>query len=69
MRDSDRYMAQADTVARMAARANSAAERQVYDNIAEGWRKLAAEARRNERRDDHPGWDDAGDDEALRRVG
>ena len=58
MRDSDRYMAQAETVARMAARAGSSPERQVYENIAEGWRKLAAEARRNERHeggvDDRP---------------
>ena len=49
MRDSERYEAQAETVARMAARAHSEAEKQVYINIAEGWRKLAAEAARNER--------------------
>ena len=51
MRDSDRYLAQAETVMRMAARAGSAAERQVYETIAEGWRRLAGEARRNERHD------------------
>ena len=49
MRDSERYEAQAETVTRMAARAHSEAEKQVYINIAEGWRKLAAEAARNER--------------------
>lgn len=52
MRDSERYMAQAETVLRMAARAASAAERQVYETIAEGWRKLALEAARNEQHDD-----------------
>jgi hypothetical protein len=51
MRDSERYMAQAEAVVRMAARAGSP-EREVYETIAEGWRKLAGEARRNERRDD-----------------
>jgi hypothetical protein len=51
MRDSERYDAQADAVFRMAARAESPAEKQVYLSIAEGWRKLAAEAARNER---HP---------------
>ncbi|HZZ70130.1 MAG TPA: hypothetical protein VFE18_18305 [Phenylobacterium sp.] len=50
MRDSQRYDAQADAVFRMAARAESPAEKQVYLKIAEGWRKLAAEAARNERR-------------------
>lgn len=49
MRDSERYMAQAESVARLAARADSAAEKQVYLSIAEGWRKLAEEASRNER--------------------
>ena len=48
MRDSERYEAQAQTVLRMAVRAGSPAEKQVYLNIAEGWRKLAAEAARNE---------------------
>jgi hypothetical protein len=62
MRDSDRYLAQAETVMRMAVRASSPAERQVYETIAEGWRKLAGEARRNERRDEPP-------DEAGRRSG
>jgi hypothetical protein len=52
MRDSERYESQAQTVLQMAARAASAAEKDVYLNIAEGWRKLAAEAARNERR--HP---------------
>ena len=50
MRDSERYEAQAQTVLRMAGRAGSPAEKQVYLNIAEGWRKLAAEAARNEDR-------------------
>jgi len=50
MRDSERYEAQATTVMRMAARAESADEKQVYLNIADGWRKLAAEAARNEER-------------------
>jgi hypothetical protein len=49
MHDGDRYMAQAEAVLRLAARAGSAAERRVYETIAEGWRKLAVEARRNER--------------------
>jgi len=51
MRDSERYMAQAEAVVRMASRAGSPAEREVYETIAEGWRKLAAEAERNERRE------------------
>jgi hypothetical protein len=34
----------------MAAKAGSAAEKQVYLNIADGWTRLAAEAARNERR-------------------
>lgn len=49
MRDSERYLAQAETVMRMAVRAQSPAEKEVYLNIAEGWRKLAAEVSRNER--------------------
>jgi hypothetical protein len=53
MRDSERYLAQADQVARLAAKAESAAEREVYLNIADGWRKLAAEAFRNEQQDKH----------------
>jgi hypothetical protein len=48
MRDSERYLVQAETVMRMAARAASQAEKDVYLSIAEGWRKLAAEVRRNE---------------------
>jgi len=52
MRDSERYEAQAVTVLRMAARAESAAEKHVYQNIADGWRRLAAEAARNEERVD-----------------
>ena len=48
MKDSERYLAQAETVLRMAARAESPAEKQVYLNIADGWRKLAAEVMRNE---------------------
>lgn len=54
MRDSERYRAQADSVLRMAARADSAAEKQVYLNIADGWKRLAAEAARNERQDLRP---------------
>lgn len=52
MRDSERYMAQAEAVMRMAGRAASAAEREVYETIAEGWRKLAREAGRNERHEE-----------------
>jgi hypothetical protein len=52
MRDSERYLAQAEQVARLAAKAQSTAEREVYLNIAEGWRKLATEAFRNERQDE-----------------
>jgi len=48
MRDSERYLAHAETVTRMAARAESPAERDVYLTIAEGWRKLAAEVKRHE---------------------
>ena len=48
MRDSERYEAQARTVLKLAAKAGSPAERQVYVNIADGWKQLAAEARRNE---------------------
>jgi len=54
MRDSERYEGQAETVLRMAARASSAAEKQVYLNIADGWKKLAAEAARNERQASRP---------------
>jgi hypothetical protein len=54
MRDSERYMAQAEAVMRMAGRAESPAERRVYETIAEGWRKLATEARRNEQHDEPP---------------
>jgi hypothetical protein len=54
MRDSERYDAQADAVFRMAARADSPAEKQVYLSIADGWRKLAAEAARNERQVSRP---------------
>ncbi len=40
---------------RLAAKAGSPAEKQVYLQIADGWRKLAAEALRNERQDTpHP---------------
>ena len=49
MRDSERYLAQAEVVTRMAARAESEAEKSVYLSIAEGWRRLAAEVQRNER--------------------
>lgn len=50
-RDSDRYQAQAEAVLRLAARADSAAEKQVYLSIADGWKRLAAEAAWNERQD------------------
>ena len=36
---------------RLAAKADSRAEKEVYLSIADGWRKLAAEALRNERQD------------------
>jgi hypothetical protein len=49
MRNSERYEEQAEAVMRMAAKAGSEAEREVYLNIADGWRRLAAEAVRNER--------------------
>jgi hypothetical protein len=52
MRDSERYLAQAEQVARLAAKAQSAAEKDVYLNIAEGWRKLAGEAFRNEQQEE-----------------
>ena len=55
MRDSERYLAQAETVLRMAARAESRAEKDVYLSIAEGWRRLAAEVLRNEGPRDHRG--------------
>jgi hypothetical protein len=60
MRDSERYMAQAEAVLRMAGRASSPAERVVYETIAEGWRKLAGEARRNEKNDERVRRMDAG---------
>ena len=50
MRDSERYEAQAEAVLRMAGRAGSPAEKEVYLSIADGWRRLAAEAARNEHR-------------------
>ena len=50
MRDSERYEAQAQLVLTMAAKAINEAEREVYLKIAEGWTRLAAEAARNERR-------------------
>jgi hypothetical protein len=53
-RDSERYETQAETVLRMAARADSAEEKQVYLSIADGWRRLAAEAACNERQDMRP---------------
>jgi len=45
---------QAEVVMRLAAKAESSAEKEVYLSIAEGWRKLAAEALRNERQDVAP---------------
>jgi hypothetical protein len=66
MRDSQRYDAQADAVFRMAARAENPAEKLVYLKIAEGWRKLAAEAARNERctsrPPEHRSFESRGDD-------
>ena len=52
MKDSERYIAQADAVVQMASRAASAADREVYEAIADGWRRLAAEALRNEKHDE-----------------
>jgi len=52
MRDSERYEAQAQAVLRMAVRAGNPAEKDVYLSIADGWRRLAAEAARNEHRID-----------------
>lgn len=54
MRPSARYLEQAEAVTRLAAKAASDAERDVYESIAEGWRKLAAEASRGERH----GWNE-----------
>jgi hypothetical protein len=51
---SDRYRMQAEVVMRLAAKAESAAEKEVYLSIANGWRRLAAEALRNERQDIPP---------------
>ena len=42
---------QAEVVMRLAAKAESTMEQELYLSIAEGWRKLAAEALRNERQD------------------
>ena len=49
MRDSERYQAQAQFVLRMAAKAETPAERSVYLQIAEGWKQLATEAAHLER--------------------
>jgi hypothetical protein len=57
-------MAQAESVARLAAAAFSEPEKQVYLSIAEGWRKLAEEAARNERRQGDQG---AGEERSFRR--
>ena len=51
---SDRYRMQAEVVMRLAAKAESQAEKEVYLSIADGWRRLAAEALRNERQDRPP---------------
>jgi hypothetical protein len=51
---SDRYRMQAEVVMRLAAKAESPAEKEVYLSIADGWRRLAAEALRNERQDVAP---------------
>ena len=50
MTERARYRDQADAVCRMAAKAASDAEREVYLSIAEGWRRLATEAERHEGR-------------------
>ena len=52
LQDSERHRLQAESVMRLATKAESPAEREIYLSIAEGWRKLAAEALRNERRGD-----------------
>ncbi|MFN3584573.1 hypothetical protein [Phenylobacterium sp.] len=54
MRNSERYAHQAETVMRLAAKAESQAEKEVYLSIAEGWRKLAAVALRAERHEPWP---------------
>ena len=46
MADAARYREHAEAVLRLAAKAESAAEKDVYLSIAEGWRKLALEADR-----------------------
>lgn len=51
LNSSDRYRMQAEVVMRLAAKAESTVEQELYLSIAEGWRKLAAEALRNERQD------------------
>jgi len=48
---SDRYRRQAEVVMRLAAKAASPAEKEVYLSIADGWRKLASEALRHEKQD------------------
>ncbi len=50
MQDSTRYFDQSEAIRRLAVKAESDAERQVYDTIAQGWRRLGEEARRNELR-------------------
>lgn len=45
---SDRYRQQAELVMRLAAKAASPTEKEVYLQIAEGWRRLASEALRNQ---------------------
>lgn len=67
MKDSERYLAQAEAVLRMAGRASSPAEREVYETIAEGWRKLAGEARRNEKNDERVRQMDSPEARAARR--
>jgi len=54
MRNSERYANQAETVMRLAAKAESQAEKEVHLSIAEGWRKLATEALRAERHEPWP---------------
>jgi hypothetical protein len=69
MRNSEHYAQQAEAVMRLAAKAESRAEREVYLNIAEGWRRLAAEAIRTEqRRHEHEAWrgrSEEGDEDRL----
>ena len=52
--DSERYRAQAETVLRLAAGAKTSTEKAIYQNIADGWKRLAVEAAANERQRRRP---------------